>query len=76
MENKTFVLKYYSDMNDSPVPELLRQASIKNENQLMDFSDLSCQEYPDTDRSTVTYIIFYQGGTLDHDTHVTRPFAQ
>ena len=31
------VLKYYSDMNDAPITDLLRQARIKNENRLMDF---------------------------------------
>ena len=35
--NKTLGLKYYADMNDAPVSDLLRQASIKTENQLMDF---------------------------------------
>ena len=31
------VLKYYVNMNDAPVSDLFRQASIKNENHLMDF---------------------------------------
>ena len=39
--NKTLVLKYYADMNDALVSDLLRQASIKTENQLMDFTDSS-----------------------------------
>ena len=30
-------LKYYADMNDAPVSDLLRQASIKTENILMNF---------------------------------------
>ena len=40
-DNKTLGLKYYADMNDLSVPDLLIQASIKTENQLMDFSDFS-----------------------------------
>ena len=36
-ENKTLGLKYYADMNDAPVTELLGQASIKTENKLMAF---------------------------------------
>ena len=32
-------LKYYVDLNDVPVHDLLRQASIKTKNCLMDFSD-------------------------------------
>ena len=39
--NKTFGLKYFTDMNDAPVTDLLRQASIKTENHLMDFYDSS-----------------------------------
>ena len=36
-DNKTLGLKYYAVMNDSPVTDLLRQASIKTENHLMVF---------------------------------------
>ena len=42
----------------------------------MDLSDSSWQDCPDTGRITGVYIIFYQGGTIDHVTHVPRPFAQ
>ena len=41
IDNETLGLKYYSDMNDTPVSDLLRQAIIKPENELMDFSDSS-----------------------------------
>ena len=34
-DNKTLGLKYYADMNDEPVTDLLRQSGIKNENHLM-----------------------------------------
>ena len=51
-DNKTLWLKYYSDMNDAPVSDLLGQASIKTEIQLMDFSDSSWKYFPDTGRST------------------------
>ena len=36
----------------------------------MDFSDPSWKDFPDTGRSTGAYIILYQGGTIDHGTHV------
>ena len=75
-ENKTLGFKYYADLNDAPVTDLLRQASIKNENQLMDFSDSSWKDCPDTDRSTGVYIFFYQGGTIEHGPHVPGPVAQ
>ena len=75
-DNNTLGLNYYTDMHDAPVYGLLRQASIKTENHLMDFYDSSCQYFPDTGRSTGAYIIFYQGGTIDHGTHVPVPVAQ
>ena len=36
-DNKTLGLKYYADLNDSPVTDLLRQANIKTKNNLMIF---------------------------------------
>ena len=74
--NKTLGLKYYADMNDAPVTELLRQASIKTENHLMAFYDSSRKDCPYTGISTGAYIIFYQSGTIDHDTHVPVPVSQ
>ena len=47
-DNKTLVLKYYSDLNDAPVTDLLRQANIKTKNHLMDFYDSSWQDFPET----------------------------
>ena len=63
-------------MNDAPVTDLLRQASTKNENHLMAFSDSSWQDCKNTGRSTGEYMIFYQGGPIDHGTHVPGPVAQ
>ena len=74
--NKTLGLKYYADMNDAPVTDLLIQANIKTKNHLMAFSDSSWQYFPDTVIITGAYIIFYQGGPIDHGTHVPGPVAQ
>ena len=38
--------------------------------------DFISQHFPDTGRSTGAYIVFYQGGTIDHCTHVPDPVAQ
>ena len=40
-DNKTFGLKYYADLNDAPVTDLLRQANIKTENHFINFSHSS-----------------------------------
>ena len=74
--HKNLGLKYYADMNDAPVTDLSRQANIKTNNNLIDFSDSSWQDCPDTGRSTGAYIIFYQGGPIDHVTRVTGPVAK
>ena len=57
-DNMTLGLKYYADKNDAPLSQLLRQAIINTENQLMDFYDSSWQYCPNTGRSTGAYIIF------------------
>ena len=54
----------------------MRQVNLKTKNHLMAFSDFSWQDCPDTGRSTGAYIIFYQGGTIDHGTHVPVPVDQ
>ena len=69
-------VKYCADMKDAPLSEMLIQANIKTENKLIVVS-YSCQKYcPDTVISTKAYIIFYQGGPIDHGTHVSGPVAQ
>ena len=40
-DNKTLGLKYYADLNDVPITDILRQANIKTKNHLIDFSDSS-----------------------------------
>ena len=62
--NKYLGLKYYADKNDKPVSDLLRQASIKNENHLMVFFVCSWKDCTDTGRSTGEHIILYQGGPI------------
>ena len=63
-------------MNDAPIYDLLRKASIKTENHLMHFSDSSWKYFPDNGRSTGAYIIFYQGVTIEHVTHVPGKVSQ
>ena len=75
-DNKTLGLKYYADLNDAPVTDLLRQVNINTKNHLMAFSGSSSQDFPDTGRSTGAYIIFFQSGPIDSGTHVPGPVAQ
>ena len=75
-DNKTLGLNYYSNMNYATLSEMLRQASIKTEDQLMDLSDSNWKYCPYTGRSTGTYIIFYQVVPINHGTHVPVPVDQ
>ena len=59
-------LKYYTDVIYATLSDLLIQASIKTDNQFMALSDSSWKDCPDTSRSTESYIIIYQGGTIYH----------
>ena len=49
--NNTLVLNYYSDIKDSHLSDLLRQAIIDTENQLMALYDSSWQYCQSTGRS-------------------------
>ena len=69
-------LKYYYNINDAPVYDILRQASIKTENKLIAFTSYSCQYRPDTGRIIEAYNIFYQGWPIDRGTYVPVPVAQ
>ena len=75
-ENKNLGLKYYADINDAPLSNLLRQAIIKTGNQLMVFFYSSWKYFPETGKSTGSYLIFYQCKTIDHGTHVPGPVSQ
>ena len=75
-DNNTLSLKYYADLIDALVTDLLRQDNIKIKNHLLDFSDSSWQDFPDTGIITGEYNIFHQGGPIDHSTHVPKPVAQ
>ena len=63
-------------MKNAPLSDLLIQDSINTENKLMDFYDSSWKDCPDIVGSTGAYIIFYQGGPIDHGTHVLRKVSQ
>ena len=74
--NNNMGLIYYAKIDDAPLSELLIPDIIKNEKQLMVFSDYRLQYFPYTGRSTGAYIVFYQGEPIDHFTPVSGPVDQ
>ena len=63
-------------MKYAPLYDLLRKANIKTQKQFIALSDSSWQDFPDTGRITGAYIIFYQGGSIDHGTRVSGPSSR
>ena len=53
---KNLGLKYNSKIDGAPIYDLLRQASIKTENQLTVFSDSIWHDCPDNVRSTGAFL--------------------
>ena len=64
MNNNTLGLKYYADMNDAPISDLLRQASINTENKLMAFSDSSWRVFQTLVEVQENIIYFIKMGKL------------
>ena len=75
-DKNNLVLEYYSKIEYAPLSNTLKQVGLNTENQLVVFSDSRWQDSPDTGRSTGEYIVFNQGGPIDHFPHVLVPVAQ
>jgi hypothetical protein len=67
-------IRFYHNVSKSPVHELLQEQKIET-NEIVAFSDASWQDCPDTGRSTIGYLIFYQGGIVAAASTVPRPVA-
>ena len=72
-DNKNLLLRYYAKIEDAPLSELLIQARIKTEKQLMVLYGSNWQYCPDNGRSTGAYIVFYQCRSIDNFINVPVP---
>ena len=75
-DNKTLGLKYYAEMKDASLSDLLIQAIMNTENQLMALYDFIWQGCPYNGISTGAYMIFHQIVPIDHGTHVSGTVYQ
>ena len=75
-KNRTLGLKFYAHMNYATLSDLLIQASIETDNKLMALYASIWKDCSHTGRSTGEYIIFFQGGIIDHGTNIPLPVAQ
>ena len=71
-DSKNLGLRYFSNIEDVPLSNLLRQASIINDNQLIVFPDSIWQDFLDNFRSTGAYIVFNQSVSIDHCSTVSQ----
>ena len=69
-------LKYYVKIEYTTLSDFLIQARINTENQLMVFYYSIWKDCSDNIRSAVSFIFFYQGGPIDHFTHVPGTVSQ
>jgi hypothetical protein len=67
-------VRFYPNPTKSPVHELLKAHNMEP-NEITAFSDASWQDCPDTGRSTVGFLVFYQGGIVAANSHVPVPVA-
>ena len=76
VDTKNLGFIYYAKIEFTDLSDILIQSIIKNNNQLLVFFDYNWQDCSDTDSITGEYILFYQGGQIDHWTHVSGPVSQ
>ena len=69
-----YALKFYPDGTSNPVYEICRHHYISYSD-LIIFSDASWQDCPDTGRSTVSYMIFYNGALIEANSTMLTPIA-
>ena len=69
-DNKNLGLRYYANIECTPLSDLLRQAIINTKKKMVVLSYSICQDCSDTGSITGSCIVFYKGGPMNHCTHV------
>jgi hypothetical protein len=74
-QHTQYGLTFYSNIEDAPIYKMLKENKITPSRKLFTFTDSSWDDDFDTSRSTGGYIIFYQGGVVDHSSNMPIPVA-
>jgi hypothetical protein len=74
-ERPALAIKFYPNRLKHPIHDLCETHSIPHADLTL-LTDASWQDCPDTGRSTVGYIIFYNGAPIEANTTVPVPVAQ
>ena len=70
-DNMYLGLKFYSDINMSPIIRLLSSNGISLDILLCTFIDSSWNDDIDTSRSSGCFMIFYMGGVVEHSSNMS-----
>ena len=67
-------IKFYPNKSGTPIHQILQTARVPISD-LVVFTDASWQDCPDTGRSTVGHLIFYNGALIDANSSMPSPVA-
>ncbi|MFN9983118.1 MAG: hypothetical protein ACK53Y_24540, partial [bacterium] len=74
-DNTLWGVRFYSDIFDSPIHQMLTRQNTPEKQLLFGFTDSSWNDDQDSGRSTGCYIITYMGGIVDHSSNMPDPVA-
>ena len=74
-DSPNYGIKFYSNYEEAPIYQALKQNGIDTSRELITFSDSSWQDDPDSSKSTGCYLNIYRGGIVDHSSNVPDPVA-
>lgn len=67
-------IRFYPDKGNNPISKLCRTARVP-ESDTVGFTDASFHDCPDTGRSTIGHLIFYNGALIDANSSLPTPVA-
>ena len=73
---RVLFLRYYAKIDYAPLSVILIKDNIKTDSQLVVLSGFIWKEFSYTGIISGAYIVFYQGGKIDHCTHVPGPVSK
>ena len=74
-QHTQYGLTFYSDFTKSPAYKILLDNNVPPSRNMFTFCDSSWDDDHDTSRSTGGFLIFYQGGVVDHSSNMPDPIA-
>jgi hypothetical protein len=74
-DNTLYGVRFYSEIDESPIYQMLLGQNIQEKHLFFGFTDSSWNDDVDTGRSTGCFIITYMGGIVDHSSNMPDPVA-